>query len=250
MTSARTSSSSGTAAEQDVHNLLEIEQPERQFQVARVEHQRAVAEAAAILVVDVEQEYPQVRPGFENLVEQQRNAGRFADAGGAEHREMLGKHLLDIDIGDDGAVLLQGADIDLVGAARRIDGAEVLGGDEVDGIADGRIVGHAALKLGAVAAGNLTEQVDRRGRHVFVGAGLVLAAYLGDHRNDGGGRRTANADEAADGGTRFGDGHLARSQKSDPGEGAAHGNHTSEGCHSDEPGSHELGLMPIMSGSD
>jgi hypothetical protein len=58
------------------------------------------------------------------------------------------KHLLDIDIGDDGAVLLQGADIDLVRPARRIDGAEVLGGDEVDGIADGRIIGHAALKLG------------------------------------------------------------------------------------------------------
>jgi hypothetical protein len=104
----------GTAAEQHVHNFLEIKQPERQFQVARVEHQRAVAEAAAILVVDVEQEYPQVRPRLENLVEQQRHAGRFADARGAEHREMLGKHLLDVDIGDHGLVLLQGADIDLV----------------------------------------------------------------------------------------------------------------------------------------
>src|SRR6185369_5084333 len=158
------------AAEQHVDDFLEIEQPERQFQVARVEHQRAVAEAAAILVVDVEQEYPQVRPGFENLVEQQRNAGRFADAGGAEDREVLGKHLLDVDIGDDGAVLLQGADIDLVRPARRIDGAEVLGGDEVDGIADGRIIGDATRKLGAFAAGNLPEQVDRRGRHVFIGA--------------------------------------------------------------------------------
>ena len=58
----------GTAAEQHVDDLFEIEQPERQFQVARVEHQRAVAEAAAILVVDVEQEDPQVRPRLENLV--------------------------------------------------------------------------------------------------------------------------------------------------------------------------------------
>src|SRR6185295_15560409 len=129
----------GTAAEQHVHNLFEIKQPERQFQVARVEHQRAVAEAAAILVVDVKQEYPQIGPSPENLVQQQRNAGRFADAGGAEDREVLGKHFLDIDIGDDGSVLLQRADIDLVGAARRVDGAKVLIGDEIDGIADRRI---------------------------------------------------------------------------------------------------------------
>src|SRR6185503_18545048 len=71
----------GSAAEQDVDDFLEIEQPERQFQVPRVEHQRAVAEAAAILVMDIEQEYPQVRPRLENLVEQQRNAGRFTHAG-------------------------------------------------------------------------------------------------------------------------------------------------------------------------
>src|SRR6202023_2157561 len=64
----------GTAGEQHVDDFLEVEQPERQFQVARVQHQRAVAETAAIFVVDVEQEYPQVRPGFENFVEQQRYA--------------------------------------------------------------------------------------------------------------------------------------------------------------------------------
>ena len=75
---------------------------------------------------------------------------------------MLGKHLLDIDIGDDGAVLLQGADIDLVRSARRVDRAEVLVGDQVDGIADRRIIGDAALELGALAAENLAEQVDRR----------------------------------------------------------------------------------------
>src|SRR4029078_10135284 len=84
----------GTAAEQHVDDLFEVEQPERQFQVARVEHQRAVAEAAAILVLDVEQEYPQVGPSPENFVQQQRDAGRFTDAGGAKDREMLGKHLL------------------------------------------------------------------------------------------------------------------------------------------------------------
>jgi hypothetical protein len=75
------SSSSGTPGRppNNVHDLFEIEQPERQFQVARIEHQCAIAEAAAILVVDVEQEDAQVRPRFEDLVQQQRDAGRFAD---------------------------------------------------------------------------------------------------------------------------------------------------------------------------
>ncbi len=51
----------GAAAEQHVDDFLEVEQPERQLQVPRVEHQRAVAEAAAIFVVHVEQEDAQVR---------------------------------------------------------------------------------------------------------------------------------------------------------------------------------------------
>src|SRR6185369_1354115 len=226
-------------AEQHVDDFLEIEQPERQFEVARIEHQRAVAEATAILVVNVEQENPQVRPRLQNLVEQQRHAGRFADAGGSEDGEVLGEHLLDVDIGDHRAVLLQGADIDLVRPARRIDGAKVLGGDEVDGVADRRIVGDATLEFGAFAAGNFAEQVDRGARDVAIEVRQILARHFGDHRDDGGIGGAANADEAADGGAHLGDGHRARRQKSDPGEGAAHGNHTSEGCHS--VGSHELG---------
>ena len=99
---------------------------------------------------------------FRISFEQQRHAGRFADAGRAEHREMLGEHFLDVDIGDDGAVLLQGADIDLVRSARRIDRAQFLIGDQVDGIADGRIVGDAALEFRAVAAEDFAEQVDAR----------------------------------------------------------------------------------------
>ncbi len=54
----------GAAGEQHVDDFLEIEQPERQFQIARIEHQRAAAEAAAIFVMDVEQEDAQMRPRF------------------------------------------------------------------------------------------------------------------------------------------------------------------------------------------
>ncbi len=63
----------------------------------------------------VEQEDTQIRPHAQNFVQQQRNAARFSDAGGAEHREVLAQHVLDIDISDDGGILLQRADIDLLG---------------------------------------------------------------------------------------------------------------------------------------
>ena len=52
----------GPPREQHIDDLFEIEKPERQLQIARVENERAVAEAAAVFVVNVEQENPQVRP--------------------------------------------------------------------------------------------------------------------------------------------------------------------------------------------
>ncbi|OIQ64824.1 hypothetical protein GALL_536230 [mine drainage metagenome] len=89
---------------------------------------------------------------------------------------MLGEHFLDIDIGDDGRILLQGADIDLVRSARRIDRAEFLIADQIDGIADGRIVGDTALKfLSFRSAEDFTKQVDRRAGDVIVGGRQILA---------------------------------------------------------------------------
>ncbi|MGY3492604.1 hypothetical protein ACVW1B_002023 [Bradyrhizobium sp. USDA 4502] len=188
----------GPAAEQHVDDLFEVEQPERQLQVPRVEHLRALAEAAAVFVVHVEQEDAQVRPRLQDLVEQQRHAGRLADAGRAEHREVLGQHLLDVDIGDDRTILLQRADIDLVRAARRIDRAQLLVRDQIGAVADGRIVGDTALEFRAVAAQDLAQQVDRGGRHVFVGRRQVLARHFGDHGDDDR-ARAADTDEPADG---------------------------------------------------
>ena len=222
----------GTAGEQHVDDLFEIEQPERQLQIARVEDQRAIAEAAAIFVVNVEQENPQMRPRLEDFVQQQRHAAGFADAGGAQHREVLGEHFLDIDIGDDGGVLLQGADIDLVGSGRRIDRAKFLIGDQLDGVADGRIVGDAALEFGALRpAEDFAEQIDPGAGDVEVGGRQVLAGHFRDHGDDGG-IGAADADEPADGRPDRRDGHLVRRQQPDPGEGSAHRNHTSERCHS------------------
>src|SRR5207342_1071603 len=71
--------------------------------------------------------------------------------------------------------------------------------------------------------------------HIVIRSRQILAGHVGDHGDDGG-SCAADADEAADGSAHFRGRYLAYRQKSDPGEGAAHRNHTSEGCHGVEPG--------------
>ena len=61
----------GPAGEQHVHDLFEIEQPEWQLQIARIENEGTVTKAAAVFVVNVEQEDAQVRPGSQNFIQQQ-----------------------------------------------------------------------------------------------------------------------------------------------------------------------------------
>ena len=140
---------------------------------------------------------------------------------------MLGQHLLDVDIGDDRAVLLQGADIDLVGAGGRIDRAQLLARDQLDDVADGRIMGDAALEFRPVAAEDFAEQVDAGGRDIGVGRLHVLGRDVRDHGDDGG-AGAADADEFADGASHLGERHLTVSQQADPGKSASHRNHTSE----------------------
>src|SRR5204863_10012038 len=79
----------GTAAEDDVDRLLEIEQPERQLEIARSEHLRPLAEALAVFVVGVDEEDAQVRPRLQDRPQDEHDPARFADAGGAEYGEML-----------------------------------------------------------------------------------------------------------------------------------------------------------------
>ncbi|MGY4470569.1 hypothetical protein ACVWWK_006278 [Bradyrhizobium sp. LB9.1b] len=150
-----------------------------------------------------------------------------------QDREVLGEHFLDVDIGDDGAILLKEADIDLVGAGRRVDRAQLLARDQVDGIADGRIVGDAALEFG-LAGGieDFAQQVHRGDCDQIVGAREVLAGHLGDHRDDDR-AGAADADETADGGPNFRVRHPAFSQQPDPRERSANRNHASKGCHNE-----------------
>src|SRR5258708_16639406 len=160
----------GRAADQHIDDFLEIEQPERQLQVARIENKRALAEAAAVLVVNVEQKDTKIGARFENFIQEQRNTARFADARAAEHGEMLTEHFLDVDIGDDRRILLQRADVYLIRSRRRVDRSQILVGDQIDGIADRRIVGDAALKTRARrAAEDFAKQIDGSDGNIVCG---------------------------------------------------------------------------------
>src|SRR5204862_5404286 len=191
----------GTAAEEDVDRLLEIEQPERQLQVARVEHQRAVAEAARIFVVAVEQKDSQVRPRVEDLAQDQRDAARFADARRAQYGEMLAQHFVYIDVGADRYVLLQLSDVDRVGARNVVDQPQLVARDQRGRIADRRIVGDAALEivLAVVALADFAHHVEARGgtETLFVrGRRDVLRDFR--HHSDQQRFRALDAQELAD----------------------------------------------------
>ncbi len=191
----------GAAGEEDVDRLFEIEQPERQFQVARIEHQRAIAEAARILVVAVEQEQAQVRPRIEDLAQDQRNAARLADAGGAEDREMLAQHVVHVHVRADGGVLLEVADVDRVGTGDIVDQPQFVARDQGGGISDCRIVRDAALEVlrAVVALSDLAHHVEtRRGAVTSLASGCAdvlrdLRHHADEHR-----LRALDAQELAD----------------------------------------------------
>ena len=111
----------GPAAEEGVDRFLEIEQPERQPQIARCEHLRLFAEAAAVFVVRIDQEDAQVGAGIENLLQDDGDAARLADAGSAEDGEMPAHQVVDVDVHADIGVLLQVADMGVVGVGAAVD---------------------------------------------------------------------------------------------------------------------------------
>ncbi len=180
----------GTAAEEDVDGLLEIEQPERQAQVSRRQHLRLVAEAAGIFVVRIDQEDAQVRPRVENLLQDDGDAARLADAGGAENGEVAADQIVDVDMHRDVGVLLQVADMGAIVVGKAVDGAQVVFGHELGAVADIGIVGDAALEvLAAVLAdAQFADQVEPRqlaeaGRRAC-GCRQRLLADFGDHPDD------------------------------------------------------------------
>ena len=92
------------------------------LQIARVEHLRAVAEAAAVFVVAVEQEDAQVRPRLEDLAQDAARRRSTCRRRWCRARaKCLLQHFVDIDVGADRRVLLQRADVDRVGAGDVVD---------------------------------------------------------------------------------------------------------------------------------
>src|SRR5262249_8853393 len=142
----------GASAEEGVDRFLEVEQPERQAQIARGEHLRLVAEAAGVFVVRVDQEDAKGRPLAENLVEQDRDTVRLADAGRADYGEMLADELLDVDMRLDGWVLLQRADVRYLAGGAIIDETQLAIVHQHRRLADQRILGDAALEEGLASA--------------------------------------------------------------------------------------------------
>jgi hypothetical protein len=67
-------------SEQHVDHLVEIEQPERQTQVAGIEHQRLVGEGPPIFVMRIEDEDPQIGLRAHNLMQQEDDCAGFADS--------------------------------------------------------------------------------------------------------------------------------------------------------------------------
>ncbi len=144
---------------------------------------------------------------------------------------MLGKHFLDIDVGNDRRILLQRADIDLIRAARRVDGAQFLAVDQFDFVPNGRIVGDASPEfLFVCGAMNLAEQIDGGAGDEVVGCRQVFARDLRDHGNDDG-VGAADADKTADRRPHLGGACLAVSHQADPRQRAAYENHASKRCH-------------------
>ena len=197
----------GPAAEEGVDGFLEIEQPERQPQIARGEHLRLFAEAAAIFVVRVDQEDAQVRPRVENLLQDDGDAARFADAGGAENGEMAADQIVDIDVHADVGILLQVADMGVIAVGAAVDQAKLAFAEQHGVVADGRILGDAALETAAVRLGqpDFAEQVEA-GDLAERLRGRRLLADFGDHADDQ--RRPGDqADEFSDRGL-VGAGHA------------------------------------------
>ena len=188
------------AAEEDVDRLLEVEEPERQFQIVGVEDERFLAEGARVFVVRVDQEDAQIGLGGQDGAQDDGDAARLADARGAEDGEMLVQHLVDLDVGRDRAVLLQIADVDDVGAGGVVDDAQHLAAERHDRVAHRRIIGDAAVEEAAapVALLDLAEQVHARGQLAVAGAaGAVDLGYDADDGRLGRAQRDELADRDA-----------------------------------------------------
>ena len=107
-------------AEDHLDDLVEIEQPERQPQIAGPHHVGAVLEAGGIFVVRIDQQDAQLAAA-PAMISRRISATPLDLPAPVEPKiaKCLLHHVVDVDIGADRSVLLQMADIDRVRARGR-----------------------------------------------------------------------------------------------------------------------------------
>jgi hypothetical protein len=139
-------------------------------------------------------------------MQQQRHRARFADAGRAEHREMLAQHFIDVEAGRDRRVLLKLPDFDHARAGILENQAQFAGTDDACRIADRRIIGDAALEIGRCGfmVADFADQVDLRDGDLLLITQQRFGAqrHVGNEPHEQRGAR-AHADEFADRRTRL-----------------------------------------------
>ena len=112
--------------------LLEVHQPERQLQRVDAKADAVLPEGGGIFAVRVDKHHVAVRSRFENLVQECRDGCGLADAGRAQHREVLAKQCVQIerrlDVGRgmdvaerDGGGVLEVENLGPVGLRGRVD---------------------------------------------------------------------------------------------------------------------------------
>lgn len=187
---------------------------------------RLVAEAAAVFVVRVDQEDAQIRPRLEDLLQDNGNATRFADAGSAENGEVPADHMVYVHMNGDVRILLQRADLGAVARRATVDDPQLAISEHGSGVTDGRIIGHAAREL---ADDDLADEVESR--HLaevgaIRGRSQRLLADLGDKTDD---ERLGRGDahELADG--RGVGGGRVPCREFDHGARAGHGGDAADG---------------------
>jgi hypothetical protein len=133
--------------------------------------------------VHVEKKHAQIRPCGEDKMQQQRHRARFADAGCAEHREMLAQHFIDVEAGRNRCILLKLPDLDHARAWILEDQPQLAGSYDACCIADRRIVGDAALEIGRCRfmVADFADQVDLCDRDLL----LIAQQRFGPQRHVG-----------------------------------------------------------------
>jgi hypothetical protein len=232
--------SGGLLIDQYGRDLLEIQQPVRQLQIARIEQLGAVREPAAVLVVRVQHDDVTEGMGVQDRPQDHGHRAGLAGARGAEHREMLAQQIVgDRERREIGGVL-ERADAHGRSLGPRIDRAQLLAAGGVDRAVQCRMAGDAALEPPAMRTGiqDLTEQPDLDQPAVVLDAAAAVVLEGGDHPEaarrrplqahdradlDGAGRRcfddtpdqrTRDRDDPADTGAGVG---LGRPLGTDPG---------------------------------